>query len=65
MVGSPETSVRNTTVFNFYDLPALSLPITQPAGVLPVGLMVVGQRSADRALLAIGHSLQTQLAPLR
>jgi len=57
--------LRNTTVFNFYDLPALSLPITQPAGVLPVGLMVVGQRSADRALLGIGHSLQTQLGPLR
>lgn len=50
--------LRNPSVFNFYDLPALSLPIAQPAGALPVGLMVVGRRGQDRALLAIGAALQ-------
>jgi len=50
--------LRNPSVFNFYDLPALSLPIAQPAGALPVGLMVVGRRGGDRALLAIGAALQ-------
>jgi len=50
--------LRNPSVFNFYDLPALSLPIAQPAGALPVGLMAVGRRGGDRALLAIGAALQ-------
>jgi aspartyl-tRNA(Asn)/glutamyl-tRNA(Gln) amidotransferase subunit A len=45
-------------VFNFYDLPALSLPIARPAGALPAGLMVVGRRGRDRDLLAIGAALQ-------
>ncbi len=50
--------VGGTSVFNFYDLPALSLPIAQPAGALPAGLMVVGRRGRDRDLLAIGAALQ-------
>lgn len=50
--------LRNPSVFNFYDLPALSLPIAQPPGALPVGLMVVGRRGRDRELLAIGAALQ-------
>ena len=58
-------ALRNTSVFNFYDLPALSLPITQSAAPLPVGLMVAGQRGGDRALLGVGQCLQTQLELLR
>lgn len=52
--------LRNTSVFNFYDLPALSLPLPR-AGKLPVGLMVVGRRGADRELLAVGAALETAL----
>jgi aspartyl-tRNA(Asn)/glutamyl-tRNA(Gln) amidotransferase subunit A len=51
--------LRNTSVFNFYDLPALSLPL--PTGGLPVGLMVVGRRNTDRDLLAIGAALESLL----
>ncbi len=58
-------ALRNTSVFNFYDLPALSLPITQSDAPLPVGLMVAGQRGGDRALLGVGQCLQTQLELLR
>ncbi len=50
--------LRNPSVFNFYDLPALSLPIRRETGAMPVGLMVVGQRNNDRSLLAIGAALQ-------
>jgi len=52
-------ALRNTSVFNFYDLPALSIPVTAGAPVLPVGMMVVGARGQDRSLLAIGAALQS------
>ncbi|QEI09010.1 amidase [Pigmentiphaga aceris] len=52
--------LRNTSVFNFYDLPALSLPLPRD-GKLPVGLMVVGRRNADRDLLAIGAAIEALL----
>ena len=51
--------LRNTSVFNFYDLPALSLPL--PASGLPVGLMVVGRRGLDQDLLAVGAALESLL----
>ena len=57
--------LRNTSVFNFYDLPALSLPIRTGVGHLPVGLMAVGRRGCDRELLAICAALQSQLATLQ
>ncbi|QIL79028.1 amidase [Diaphorobacter sp. HDW4A] len=57
--------LRNTSVFNFYDLPAMSLPINVGSNALPVGLMVVGQRKRDRDLLAICAALQSQLESLR
>jgi aspartyl-tRNA(Asn)/glutamyl-tRNA(Gln) amidotransferase subunit A len=53
--------LRNPSVFNFYDLPALSLPL-QVAGGLPVGLMVVGRRGRDRELLAVGAAIEKVLA---
>ena len=53
--------LRNPSVFNFYDLPAMSLPLPRPAGALPVGLMLVGQRGQDRALLDIAAALEQQL----
>lgn len=49
--------LRNPSVFNFYDLPALSLPAGRAAG-LPFGLMLVAQRGRDRELLALAAALQ-------
>lgn len=54
-------ALRNTSVFNFYDLPALSLPAPVAVSALPVGIMLVGQRLADRSLLAIGQALEACL----
>jgi aspartyl-tRNA(Asn)/glutamyl-tRNA(Gln) amidotransferase subunit A len=53
-------ALRNTSVANFFDLPALSLPL--PVSGLPVGLMLVGQPFADRRVLAIGRSIEALLA---
>jgi aspartyl-tRNA(Asn)/glutamyl-tRNA(Gln) amidotransferase subunit A len=53
--------LRNPSVFNFFDLPALSLPVPTGDG-LPVGLMLVGRRNADRELLAIGAAVEALLA---
>lgn len=55
--------LRNPSVFNFYDLPAASLPLPRAADQMPVGLMVVGPRRSDRTLLAIAHALQNMLTP--
>jgi aspartyl-tRNA(Asn)/glutamyl-tRNA(Gln) amidotransferase subunit A len=55
--------LRNPSVFNFFDLPALSLPV-QREGALAVGLMLVGRRGADRELLALGAAVEKQLHQL-
>ncbi len=49
--------LRNTTAFNFLDRCAVSLPIHRP-GEAPVGLMVVGEPMADRALLAVAAAIE-------
>jgi aspartyl-tRNA(Asn)/glutamyl-tRNA(Gln) amidotransferase subunit A len=54
--------LRNPSVFNFYDLPALSLPLPRATGELPVGLMVVGRRGEDHALLGVAAALEALLA---
>jgi aspartyl-tRNA(Asn)/glutamyl-tRNA(Gln) amidotransferase subunit A len=53
--------LRNTSIINFLDRCALSLPI-EPPGTAPVGLMVVGRHGEDRRLLAIGSGIETALA---
>jgi aspartyl-tRNA(Asn)/glutamyl-tRNA(Gln) amidotransferase subunit A len=52
--------LRNPSVCNFFDLPALSLPLPRQNG-LAVGLMLVGQRGADRELLALGAAVEVLL----
>ena len=52
--------LRNTSIINFLDRCALTLPIEAP-GTAPVGLMVVGRHGEDRRLLAIGISLENAL----
>jgi aspartyl-tRNA(Asn)/glutamyl-tRNA(Gln) amidotransferase subunit A len=53
--------LRNTSVINFLDRCAITLPI-QPPGSAPVGLMVVGEHGADRRLLGIARGIETILA---
>ncbi len=52
--------LRNTSVVNFLDGCALSIPCQEP-GAAPVGLMVVGQSGGDRRLLAVGLALEPVL----
>ena len=53
--------LRNPSLFNFLDRPAITIPIHLP-GEAPVGLMVVGERNQDWRLLAIAQSLEAVLA---
>ncbi|MEG1201390.1 MAG: amidase [Comamonas sp.] len=54
--------LRNTSIFNFYDLPALSLPAPRTSGELAVGIMLVGARMQDRSLLAVGAAIEQSLS---
>jgi aspartyl-tRNA(Asn)/glutamyl-tRNA(Gln) amidotransferase subunit A len=52
--------LRNTSVANFLDRCSISLPIHRP-GEAPVGLMLTGERMADRALLAAAAGVEAAL----
>ena len=52
--------LRNTSVINFLDRCAISLPI-QPPSAAPVGLMVVGEHGGDRRLLAMARGIEATL----
>ena len=56
--------LRNTSIINFLDRCALTLPIEEP-GTAPVGLMVVGRHGEDRRLLAIGRGIESLLEGAR
>ncbi len=49
--------VRNTTIVNFLDRCAITLPCHSP-GEAPVGLMLMGDHMGDRRLIAIGLSCE-------
>jgi aspartyl-tRNA(Asn)/glutamyl-tRNA(Gln) amidotransferase subunit A len=49
--------LRNTSLFNFLDRCAATLPIQRP-GEAPVGLMLVGPRMGDRRLLAVARGVE-------
>ena len=53
--------LRNTSAVNMLDGCALSLPL-RAAGDAPAGLMLVGRRGEDAALLRIGAGLEAVLA---
>jgi aspartyl-tRNA(Asn)/glutamyl-tRNA(Gln) amidotransferase subunit A len=53
--------LRNPSLFNFLDRPAITIPIHVP-GEAPVGLMVVGERDQDWRLLSIARALEAVLA---
>ena len=54
--------LRNPRVGNLLDTPSVSLPLPVPAGALPVGLMLIGRRGADRMRQAIAARLEAALA---
>jgi aspartyl-tRNA(Asn)/glutamyl-tRNA(Gln) amidotransferase subunit A len=56
--------LRNTSIFNFLDGCALSIPCHQP-GEAPVGLMIAGLDGDDTAVLRAGAAIQAALAPGR
>lgn len=53
--------LRNPSLFNFLDRPAITIPIHVP-GEAPVGLMAVGERDRDWRLLSIARALEAVLA---
>lgn len=52
-------ALRNTSIGNFFDCPALSLPL--PVSGPPIGLMLMGCPMADRQVFAIGAALEALL----
>lgn len=53
-------ALRNTSIWNFFDVCAISLPI-RLGNALPVGLMLVGRHGEDRKLLAIAAAVEKML----
>jgi aspartyl-tRNA(Asn)/glutamyl-tRNA(Gln) amidotransferase subunit A len=53
--------LRNTTIWNFFDCCAISLPLPREGG-LPVGLMLVARNGQDRRLLRIAAAVERLLA---
>ncbi|MBL8687994.1 MAG: amidase [Rhodospirillaceae bacterium] len=67
-VATPETFMqknamvlRNTSLFNFLDRCAITLPIQGPSEG-PVGLMLVGEHGHDKRLIAAGLGIEAMLA---
>jgi aspartyl-tRNA(Asn)/glutamyl-tRNA(Gln) amidotransferase subunit A len=54
--------LRNSSIANFFDRCAISLPNHQP-GAAPTGLMLVGASGADRWLLAVAEAVEGILPP--
>ncbi len=52
--------LRNTTIANFFDLTAITLPLPR-AGGLPVGLMLVARNGCDRRLFRIAAAVERLL----
>ncbi|WP_246801290.1 amidase family protein [Bradyrhizobium genosp. L] len=53
--------LRNPRIANILNCPSISLPL--PIDGLPVGLMLIGRRNADRRLLEIACSVEAMLRP--
>ena len=53
-------SLRNTSVGNFLDCCAISIPVNEP-GAAPVGLMLMGVWGQDQSLFSVGQAVETLL----
>jgi aspartyl-tRNA(Asn)/glutamyl-tRNA(Gln) amidotransferase subunit A len=49
--------LRNTAIINFFDLCAITLPMTTAVSPLPVGLMLVARNGADHRLMNIAAAV--------
>jgi aspartyl-tRNA(Asn)/glutamyl-tRNA(Gln) amidotransferase subunit A len=56
--------LRNTSIFNFLDGCALSVPCHRQ-GDAPVGLMIAGKNGSDAHVLRVGSAVEAALWPLR
>ena len=54
--------LRNPSIANFLDRCAISIPCHRP-GEAPVGLMLIGERGADRNLLSIAAPIERIVSP--
>ena len=54
--------LRYTTIVNFFDLCAISLPAPVAADALPAGLMLVVRNGQDRRLLRIAAAVEKLFA---
>ncbi len=54
-------NLRNTSLINFFDLCAISVPLPR-AGDLPVGLMIVARNGQDRKLFRIADAIEKLFA---
>lgn len=54
-------NLRNTSLINFYDLCAISLPLPRASG-LPVGLMVIARNGQDRRLFRMAAAIEQLFA---
>lgn len=59
-----QLALRNTSVANFLDRCAISIPCHEP-GSAPVGLMLMGAHGADRRLLGIAAAVEEVVSPGR
>jgi aspartyl-tRNA(Asn)/glutamyl-tRNA(Gln) amidotransferase subunit A len=49
--------LRNTSIVNFFDLCAISLPLPALSGTMPVGLMLIARNGQDRKLFEIAAAV--------
>ncbi|WP_202884387.1 amidase [Halomonas sp. YLGW01] len=54
-------ALRNTSVFNYLDASAISLPYTAAGAELPIGLMLARPQGEDAALLQVACVLEAEL----
>lgn len=54
------SALRNTSIWNFFDVCAISLPI-RLGNALPCGLMLVGRHGDDRKLLTVAAAVERRL----
>lgn len=59
-----QMALRNTSVANFLDRCAISIPCQEP-GTAPVGLMLMGPQGADRRLLRLAAAVEAIVSPTR
>jgi len=55
-----DPELENTSQFNYYGIPAVSIPCGFTSAGLPIGLTLAGPRFSEGRLLALAHAYQQQ-----